>query len=134
MTAMRVQHPNLFPVLLLLQEPENPAQLAAELAAAGFSIRIETNADLALQALRKSFFFALIVAADLTDKKGLATLQTLRRKARKSWLIVAAPQCDTHTCDIIHRHGGDACVSSPITAVDLIARLDAFQSRERPSF
>lgn len=131
---MRIQHSNLFPILVLLEKPENPARLAVELEAAGFSTRIETNADQAVQALRKSFFFAVIAAADLTDKKGLATLQTLRRKARKSWLIVAAPQCDAHTCDLIHRHGGDACISLPIAAADLIARLDAFQSRERPSF
>lgn len=132
---MRIQHSNLFPVLLFLQlKLKNPARLAAELQAAGFSIRIETNADVALQALRNFFFFALVVAADLTNKKGLVTLQTLRRKARKSWLIVAAPQCDAHTCHLIHREGGDACVSLPIAAADLIARLDAFQSRERPSF
>jgi DNA-binding response OmpR family regulator len=132
---MRIQHPNLFPVLLFLQlKLDNPARLAAELQAAGFTTRIETTANPALQALRKSFFFALIVAADLTDQKCLGTLQMLRRKARRSWMIVAAPHCDAHTCDLIHRHGGDACVSLPIAAADLIARLDAFQSRERPSF
>lgn len=132
---MRTQHTTLFPVLLLLEPiPENAARLAAQLQAAGFSTRIEGNADLALRALRESFFFALVVVADLTLKEGLAGLQTLRRGARRSWMIVAAPQCDTHTCDLIHRCGGDACVALPISAEDLIARLDAFQLRERPSF
>lgn len=132
---MRVPHTNLFPLLLLLRpSEENAARLAAELETAGFSARIVANADLASQALRKSFFFALIVVADLTQKEGLSTLQTLRRSARRSWLIVAAPQCDIHTCDLIHRYGADACVSLPISAAELIDRLDAFQLRERPSF
>jgi DNA-binding response OmpR family regulator len=132
---MRTQHTNLFPVLLLLEPiPENAARLAAQLQAAGFSTRIEGNADLALQALRRSFFFALIVVADLSHKEGLASLQKLRRRARRSWMIVAAPQCDIRTCDLIHRYGGDACVSLPISAEDLVDRLGAFQSRERPSF
>ena len=132
---MRTQHTQLFPALLLLEpNPENAARLATALEAAGFSIVAETNADLALQALRKSFFFALIVAADLTDKDCLATLQALRRRARRSWMIVAAPQCDIHTCDLIHRYGGDACVTAPISADDLIDRPDAFQLRERPLF
>lgn len=132
---MRTQHTHLFPALLLLEpNPENAARLAAELEAAGFSIVAAANADLALQALRQSFFFALIVAADLTDKDCLATLQALRRKARRSWMIVAAARCDIHTTDFIHRYGGDACVTAPISAVDLIDRLDAFQLRERPLF
>lgn len=131
---MRIPHTNLFPVLLLEPIPENAARIAAQLEAAGFSTRIEDNADLALQALRKSFFFALIVAADLTHEESLARLQTLRRMARRSWMIVAAPQCDIQTCDLIHRYGGDACVTSPISVDDLIDRLDAFQLRERPLF
>jgi DNA-binding response OmpR family regulator len=134
-TAMRIQHTNLFPALLLLEPmPRNAARLAARLKAAGFSARIEGNTELALQALRKSFFFAVIVVTDLTDEESLASLQTLRRTARRSWIIVAASQCDIHTCDLIHRHGGDACISLPISADDLIDRLDAFQLRERPSF
>lgn len=132
---MRIRHANLFPVLLLFEPNEsNAARLAADLAAAGFSTHIEANAARALQTLRKSFYFALIVVADLTHKEGLATLQALRGSARRSWLIVAAPRCDTHTSDLIHRHGADVCISWPISAADLIARLDGFQLRERPSF
>lgn len=131
---MRIPHTNLFPVLLLEPNPENAARIAARLEAAGFSTRIEGNADLALQALRKSFFFALIVVADLTHKESLARLQMLRRKARRSWMIVAAPQCDIQTCDLIHRYSVDACVTAPISVDDLIDRLDAFQLRERPLF
>lgn len=131
---MRIPHTTVFPVLLLEPIPENAARIAAQLEAAGFSTRIESNADQALQALRKSFFFALIVVADLTCRESLASLQALRRRARRSWMIVAVPQCDIHTCDVIHRHGGDACVTSPISVDDLIDRLDAFQLRERPLF
>lgn len=49
-------------------------------------------------------------------------------------MIVATPNCDDHACNVIRRHGGDACISLPIDLNDLVARLDAFQLRARPSF
>jgi DNA-binding response OmpR family regulator len=104
------------------------------LEAAGFEVRIETCSLSAFQALRKSFFFAVVVVADLRDQNCLVTLEALRRKTPRSWMIVAAPRCDMRTCDLIHRHGGDACVAMPISVDDLINRLDAFQRRARPSF
>lgn len=124
----------LFPVLLLEPNGENAARLAARLEEAGFRTSIEASAYSALQAQRRVFFFAMIVVADLTNEDCLATLATLRRRAPDSWMIVAAPECDPYTCELIHRHGGDACVASPISPDDLIGRLDAFQLRARPSF
>jgi DNA-binding response OmpR family regulator len=123
-----------FPVLLLEPNVENANQLAPRLEAAGFDVRVETCSLSAFQALRKSFFFALVVIADLADQDCLVTLATLRRKAPRSWMIVVASRCDIRTCDLIHRHGGDACVAVPISVDDLIDRLDAFQLRARPSF
>ena len=123
-----------FPALLLEPNQANAVQLASRLQAAGFEIRIEGRADSALQAQRQSFFFALIVIADLTDKDCLVTLDALRRRSPRSWMIVATSNCDDHACNVIHRHGGDACISLPIDLDDLIARLDAFQLRARPSF
>ena len=123
-----------FPALLLEPNQANAVKLASRLQAAGFEIRIEGLADSALQAQRQSFFFALIVIADLTDQDCLMTLDALRRRSPRSWMIVAAPNCDAHACNVIHRHGGDACISLPIDLDDLIARLDAFQLRARPSF
>jgi BarA-like signal transduction histidine kinase len=52
----------------------------------------------------------------------------------RSWMIVAAPCCDVHACKLIHRCGGDACISLPISPEDLIDRLDAFRIRARPTF
>lgn len=123
-----------FPVLLLEPNQTNAVQLASRLQAAGFEIRIEGRADSALQAQRQSFFSALIVIADLTDPDCLATLDALRRRSPRSWIIVAASNCDAQACNVVHRHGGDACISLPIDPDDLIARLDAFQLRARPSF
>jgi DNA-binding response OmpR family regulator len=123
-----------FPVLLLEPDLANAAQLASRLQAAGFEIRVEGRAESALQAQRQSFFSALVVIADLGDKDCLVTLDALRRRSPRSWMIVAAPNCDTQACNLIHRHGGDACVSVPIDLGDLIARLEAFQLRARPSF
>jgi len=123
-----------FPALLLEPNQAHAVQLASRLQAAGFETRIEGSAGSALQAQRQSFFFALIVIADLTDKDCLATLDALRRKSPRSWMIVATSNRDDHACNVIHRCGGDACISLPIDLDDLIARLDAFQLRARPSF
>jgi DNA-binding response OmpR family regulator len=122
-----------FPALLLEPNLANAAQLASRLQAAGFEIRIEGRAESALQAQRQSFFFALIVISDLIDKDCLVTLDALRRRSPRSWMIVATSNCD-QALNLIHRHGGDTCISLPIDLDDLIARLDAFQLRARPSF
>jgi DNA-binding response OmpR family regulator len=134
--AMRIdrQRTSPFPALLLEPDQAKAVQLASRLQAAGFEIRIEAGADSALQAQRQSFFFALIVIADLADQDCLATLDAFRRRSPRSWMIVATPDCDDQACNLIHRHGGDACISLPVDSDDLISRLDAFQSRARPSF
>ena len=131
---MRIERTSPFPALLLEPNQANAVQLASRLQAAGFEIRIEGLADSALQAQRQSFFFALIVIADLADKDCLVMLDSLRRRSPRSWMIVVTSNCDAHTCNVIHRHGGDACIPLPIDLNDLIARLDAFQLRARPSF
>jgi DNA-binding response OmpR family regulator len=123
-----------FPVLLLEPDQANAVQLASRLQTAGFEIRVEGRADSALQAQRQSFFSVLIVIAELSDKDCLVTLDALRRQSPRSWMIVATSDCDDQACNVIHRHGGDACISVPIDPDDLIARLDAFQLRARPSF
>jgi DNA-binding response OmpR family regulator len=123
-----------FPALLLEPNRANALKLASGLEAAGFNVRVEGDAPAALQALRESFFFALIVVADLGDQDCLATLETLRRKAPRSWMIVAAPDDDVDACDLVYRRGGDACLALPISLDDLTNRLGAFQLRSRPSF
>lgn len=123
-----------FPALLLEPNRENAVELASRLEAAGFSIRVEGSASAALQALRESYFFALILVADIADQDCLATIETLRRKAPRSWMIVATPDDDVDACKRVYRCGGDACVALPVSLDDLISRLDAFQLRSRPSF
>jgi len=131
---LRRETTRVLPLLLLDPSPQSAAELASLLDSAGFEVVTSGDLDAALQALRRAFFFALIVVADLTDPSCLVALATLRRRAPRSWMIVAAPQCDAPTCDLIHRYGGDACVVLPIAAEDLVDRLNAFQARTRPSF
>lgn len=132
---MRIQHETTsMPVLLLEPNLANAAWLASRLEAASFPIRMETNAHTALQALRKTSFFALIVVADLTNEQCLATLRSLRRGAPRSWMIVAVPRCDVCACKLIHRCGGDACIAEPMSLQDLVHRLNAFQLCDRPGF
>ena len=121
-------------MLLLDPNAENAAHLASLLSAEGLDVLICEDAGSALPAVEKTFFFALIVVADLTNMDCLMTLETLRRRAPRSWMIVAAPDCDVHACNHIYRHGGDACVAMPISLDDLVHRLDAFCKCTRPSF
>ena len=44
------------------------------------------------------------------------------------------PRCDAKTCNLIYRHGGDACVTAPVSIDELTMRLTAFQSRARPLY
>lgn len=90
-------------------------------------------ADSVLQALRKAFFFALIGVANLGELVGLMTLARLPKRMPKSWMIVAAADCDVQICNLIHRDGGDACVAPPSSPEDVIDRPDEFQIRARPS-
>jgi DNA-binding response OmpR family regulator len=133
---MRIQHDTSDPLCVLLLEPDSQgaAQLASLLEEAGFETHVEGTVHSALQTLQHSFFFALVVIADLSDKNCLAALKSLRQRALRSWMIVGAADCDAHACDLIHRQGGDACVALPIDADDLTDRLEAFRLHERPLF
>lgn len=134
--SMRIQRvtTSQFSVLLLEPDLQSAVQIALQLEAAGFPVHVEADAYSALRALQKSFFLALVVVADLADKDCLVTLKALRRNAPRSWMIVAVPYCDVHAYALIHRCGGDACIASPISADELIERLEAFQMRARPLF
>lgn len=121
------------PVLLL--DPEmNSTELAKQLELNGFPVRIEHTGAAAQAAIRGTRFATLIVIADLRDKACLGWLDDLRRLAARTWMIVVSPRCDATTCNLIHRHGGDACVTAPVSIDELIARLTAFQSRSRPLY
>jgi DNA-binding response OmpR family regulator len=123
----------LSPVLLLQPDLESALQLASKLEAANFPVSVKVNAESALQAMKRASFFALVVVADLPNPDCLAALKSFRRAAMGSWMIVGTPSCDARACQIIHRHGGDGCIALPISADDLIARLDALSIRSRPT-
>lgn len=123
-----------FPVLLFEPDLGSATQLAYRLEAGGFLVSIAIDAGSALPAVKQSFFFALVVVANLTDASCLAALRELRRAAMESWMIVATASCDVHACKLIHWHGGDACIVSPLSPDNLIERLDAFAIRTRPIF
>ena len=120
------------PVLLLDPEMDRAAELAAQLELIGFPTRTESTAAGALEAIKGAYFATFIVIPDLDDKGCLDWLDDLRRAATRVWMIVISPRCDTKTCNLIYRHGGDACLTAPASVDDLTKRLTAFQSRPRP--
>ena len=122
------------PVLLLDPEMDRAAKLAAQLELIGFPIRTENTGAGALAALKDSFFATLLVMADIDDKDCLAWLDDLRRAAGRVWMIVISTRCDTNTCNLIYRHGGDVCLAAPVSIDVLTKRLTAFQSHTRPLY
>ncbi len=122
------------PVLLLDPHMGSASKLATQLALNGFPTRIERTGASAKSAIKEGHFATLIVIADLDDKACLDWLDELRRTASRSWMIVVSSRCDTKTCNLIYRHGGDACVIAPVSIDDLTKRLTAFQSRSRPLY
>jgi DNA-binding response OmpR family regulator len=122
------------PVLLLDPQTDSAAELAGRLELNGFPTRIENTGAGAQAAIQEAYFATLIVIADLDDSACLGWLDELRRTAARSWMIVVSPRCDVKTCNLIYRHGGDACVTAPVSIDDLTRRLTAFQLRARPAF
>lgn len=122
------------PVLLLDPQRDSATELATQLALNGFPTRIESTGAGAQLAIKEGQFATLIVIADVDDKACLDWLDDLRRTASRSWMIVVSPRCDTKTCNLIYRHGGDACVTAPVSIDDLTQRLAAFQLRSRPLY
>jgi len=122
------------PILLLDPHMDSAAEFATQLELHGFPTRLEGSVASALAAIEHAYFATLIVIADLDDSSCLDWLDDLRRKAARSWMIVISPRCDTKTCSLIYRHGGDACMTAPVSIDDLTGRLTAFQLRARPVF
>jgi DNA-binding response OmpR family regulator len=122
------------PVLLLDPEMDRAAKLAAQLELIGFPTRTESTGAGALKAIKNAYFATLIVIADLDDNDCLDWLDDLRHAATRVWMIVISPRCDTKTCSLVYRHGGDACLTAPASIDDLTGRLTAFQSRARPLY
>src|SRR5271163_4646932 len=82
------------PVLLLDPQTGRAQGIAAHLALTGCPIRIESTGSGAQKAVREAHFATLIVVADLDENACLDWLDTLRRAATRSWMIVLSPRCD----------------------------------------
>jgi DNA-binding response OmpR family regulator len=126
--------PRYEPVLLLDPEMDRATSLVTQLESIGFPTRTESSGAAALAAIKGGYFATLIVAADLDDTACLDWLDDLRRASARFWMIVVTPRRDTTTCKLIYRHGGDACMTAPVSIDDLTGRLEAFQLRARPLY
>lgn len=122
------------PVLLLDPDMDSAVALAKHLELNGFPTRIECTGHAAQAAINSAHFATLIVIAKLDDKACLECLDNLRRASARSWMIVVSPRCDATTCNLIYRHGGDACLTTPVSIDELTTRLTALQSRSRPLY
>lgn len=122
------------PILLLDPQSQSAAEFAAHLETSGFPTWIESDVGGAQAAIARRQFATLILVADIGDPVRLGWLDALRGRAARSWIIVISPQCDSKSCNLIYRHGGDACMTAPVSFHELTKRLMAFQLRGRPLF
>ena len=120
------------PVILLDPHIDGAVGLAMQLELNGFPALIAARASSAQAVIDRGHFTTLIVMADFEFAACLGWLDQLRRTAQRCWMIVVGPQCDTKTCNLIYRHGGDACMTAPVAIDDLTARLTTFQMHARP--
>jgi DNA-binding response OmpR family regulator len=120
------------PVILLDPNIDSAAELAMHLELNGFPALIAARASAAQAVIDRGHFTTLIVMADLEVAACLGWLDDLRRTAGRCWMIVVSPRCDTETCNLIYRHGGDACITAPVSIDDLTARLRTFELHARP--
>jgi len=120
------------PVLLLDPQTGRAYGIAAHLALSGFPIRIESTGSGAQKAVKGAHFATLIVVANLDEDACLHWLDTLRRAATRSWMIVLSPRCDIELRSLVYRHGGDACMRAPPSIDDLVRTLRVFERRTRP--
>jgi DNA-binding response OmpR family regulator len=127
---MLFRHNRVNSASVLALDPESDSGLAA----VGFSVCVANSAVDATAAIRKGYFTAPVVVADLGNAACLDRLDELRREAPRCWMIVVSPQCDARTCNLIYRHGGDVCVAAPVSIVELTKRLGALQWRSRPVY
>ena len=120
------------PVVLLDPHIDGAVGLAMQLELSGFPALIAARASAAQAVIDRCHFTTLIVMADFEFAACLGWLDELRRNAGRCWMIVVGPRCDTRTCNLIYRHGGDACITAPVSIDDLTARLTTFQLHARP--
>ena len=120
------------PVLLLDPQIDNAVELAMHLELHGWPTLIAGRTSAAQAVIARGRFTTLIMMADLDVASCLELLDELRRTTARCWMLVVSPRCDTKTCNLIYRHGGDACITAPVSIDDLPRRLTAFQSRARP--
>jgi DNA-binding response OmpR family regulator len=119
------------PVLLLDPQIDDAVELAMHLELHGWPTLIAGRTSAAQAVIGRGRFTTLIVMADRDVASCLDRLDELRRTNARCWMLVVSPRCDTKTCSLIYRHGGDACIPAPVSIDDLTERLSAFQIRAR---
>lgn len=125
----------MLPVLLLEPSTAVSKSVCALLREAAVPATVASDADAAVFMLATQVFSCIVISADLSSEDCVHCLQTIRRKAPRTWMVVVAPEVTEAVESQLHRLGVDASLSiGEYTSAGLIRRPEALAIQRRPDF
>jgi two-component system OmpR family response regulator len=120
-------------ILVIEDDPELAANLAAGLKDAGYQVVQAADGDAGLAAAQKEAFDAMIVDRMLPKRDGLSVISTLRGMSNQTPVLIlsALDQVDDRVTGL--RAGGDDYLPKPYALSELLARLEALLRRKDSS-
>jgi len=119
------------PILLVDPDVDLGRGLLHQLTRHGFCADLAITVEAARVCAGVRYYRAMVVVADLLDQQHLVGLRQLREAAPQTWIIAVATNTEFETCQVVFRHGGDACLPKPFQFSDLLLRLESWSHLER---
>jgi len=119
------------PILLVDPDVDLGRGLLHQLTRHGFCADLAITVEAARACVGVRYYRAMVVVADLADGRHRSGLRQLREAAPQTWIIVIATNTEIDACQLIHSHGGDACLAKPFQFSDLLLRLELLAHLDR---
>lgn len=118
------------PILVIEDDAELAATLAAGLRDAGYAVTHAADGDAGLVLASNEKFDALIVDRMLPKRDGLSVISALRAKGNRTPVLIlsALDQVDDRVTGL--RAGGDDYLPKPYALAELLARVEALLRRQ----
>jgi DNA-binding response OmpR family regulator len=124
---------NFGPALVIDIHGAGGRRLAQRLTHRGFGADSADTCPEALAAVGIQHYWSMIFLGDLNDSKDVQCIAELRRRARRTWILMISSTELPDRRALYLRHGVDAQIVSPFSIEDLVSRLMAFSLHSRPA-
>lgn len=121
------------PTLVLDRNGPAAQLLADQLQHHGFTADVATNYSAAHAAFHARHYGSVVAVADLSVLTDLQCISDLRKRSRRTWIIVISSDTPPDGKELILQHGADALLRCPFSMRELISRLLTCSLRSRPS-